>query len=87
MIYVICGVRDRALDAFGVPWFVQSTGQATRGFADAINAKDGKHDNMSAHPEDFDLYHLGEYSDANAVFTLLPHPRLIAVGKDCVISK
>ena len=66
---------------------MQHTGQAIRSFGDAVNAKDGKHDNLSAHPEDFDLYHLGEYNDKDAVFVLLPHPRLIAVGKDCVISK
>lgn len=86
MILQICAVRDRAIDAFGRPMFVAATGQAVRSFGDAINGKADKDDTLASHPEDFDLYHLGTYDDATALFVLLANPRVLAIGKDVKIS-
>lgn len=74
-------VRDSAVDAFGQPNFVVSIGGATRGFADEVN-RAADNNQLNKHPDDFELYHLGSYNDAGAVFTLLEKPRLIARGKD-----
>jgi len=80
---IMC-VRDRALPSFGTPFFQTHIGQAIRSFQDEINNKDGKSP-LSAHPEDFDLYHLGFYYDDNATFELLKDgPKQVAVGKDLV---
>lgn len=79
----ILAVRDRAADAFAAPMFVVSIGGAIRSFADEVNRRaDGNQ--LSAHPEDFDLYEVGLYNDADASFELLERPRQIAVGKDLV---
>ena len=81
MKYVICCVRDRGIDAFGVPFFMAAIGQATRSFADEVNTQ--KEGNMlSKHPEDFDLYHLGYYDDSAARFELLDSPRVLVRGTD-----
>jgi hypothetical protein len=81
MIYQVCAVRDRAVDAFMPPVFVAHIGQAMRNFGDAINGKDQTP--FSSHPEDYDLYHLGSYDDSSGRF-LQPDegPRQIAIGKD-----
>lgn len=81
MKYKIVTIRDRAADVFGIPSFVLSMGAAVRSFGDEINKKDGSP--LSAHPEDFDLFSLGEYDDETGEFEG-GVPRQIAVGKDLV---
>lgn len=83
MIYVICALRDRQIDAYGQPFFTVHTGTAIRSFGDAVNMKDST-DNIRKHPEDFDLYMLGTFDDSTAHFDLLVPPRMLAVGKDQV---
>jgi len=79
MIYYVCAVRDRATDVYGQPMFVAHVAAALRIFGDEIN---GSQSMLSRHPEDFDLYLLGEYDDASGSFNC-GSPRQIAVGKDC----
>ena len=81
MKYRIVTIRDRAADVFGIPSFVMSLGAAVRSFGDEVNKKDGSP--LSGHPEDFDLYELGEYDDDTGQFSQ-GIPRQIAVGKDLV---
>jgi len=81
MKYYIVVVRDRAADVFGVPSFVASKGAAIRGFGDECQRED-KGNLFYQHPEDFDLYELGEYDDSNGTFIQLERPKQIAVGKD-----
>lgn len=81
MKLIICSVRDRAADVFGQPFYTPALGQAIRSFSDEINRADEK-STLFNHPEDFDLYELGSYNDADASFELLEKPRQVAVGKD-----
>lgn len=76
----ILAVRDRALDAFGTPIFVPHVQLAIRSFTDQIN-KEGTE--FNAHPEDYDLYQLGEYEERTGL-VVGQTPRQVAVGKDCV---
>jgi len=85
MRFKICVVRDRALDSFGTPIFVASKGQAIRSFADEVNRAD-PNNSLNKHPEDFELFYLGEYDDESATFEA-ERPQQIAVGKDCVITR
>lgn len=85
MKLVIVAIRDRASNAFGRPNFVVALGQALRGFGDEINRK-AEDNQLSQHPEDFDMYELGSYEDTDATFELLERPRQVAVGKDLVRS-
>lgn len=80
MRYKIVSVRDRAVDTFSVPQFVAAIGAAVRAFGDEIKRK-ADNNALSMHPEDYDLYDLGEYDDDTGQF----HgqvPKCIAVGKD-----
>lgn len=82
MLTKICAVRDRAIDAFGQPMFVVAVGQAVRGFRDEVNNKQSA---IGMHPEDYDLYEIGEYDDASGMIVPCA-PRMVAVGKDLVIN-
>lgn len=80
----IVAVRDRAADVFAQPVFVGSLGAAMRSFGDEINRK-VEGNALASHPEDYDLYHLGEYDDTDGSFST-HQPRQIAIGKDLVRS-
>lgn len=83
MKYIVVSVRDRAADCFGVPVFTVSVGTAIRSFSDEVN-RDGSP--FYAHPEDFDLFVLGEYDDSLGAFECLP-PKQAAIGKDVSVRK
>jgi len=78
MRYKIVTVRDRALDTFGQPVFVAAIGAAVRSFGDQIKDEGSP---MAKHPEDFDLYYIGEYDDQTGEFDGC-RPSQVAVGKD-----
>lgn len=79
-IFAILAVRDRALDAFMQPFFVQSIGVGIRSFSDEVNRAESP---MFAHPDDYDLYSLGTYEDADgSLVQPSGPPRQIAIGKD-----
>lgn len=80
MRYKIVSVRDRAVDAFGPPFFVVNHGAAIRSFGDEIKRSD-PNNNLNKHPEDYDLYALGEFDDDSGTFEVT-RPTQIAVGKD-----
>jgi hypothetical protein len=81
----ICVIKDRASDAYSQPMFVASVGTAIRQFSDEVN-KDSENNQLYNHPDDFDLYHLGEYDDSMAQFSLLEKPVQIAIGKQVKIT-
>lgn len=85
MILHVFAVKDRALDAFMRPWFAQSTGQAIRAFSDELNRPDS---DMNKHPDDYDLWHIGEFND-NSGFLTKPEKGItqIAIGKQVKILK
>lgn len=83
MIFKACAVRDLAVEAFNVPFFVRALGEALRSFQDEVN-KAGTA--LNAHPEHYDLFHLGDYDDSVGRFTALDIPKQIAIGKDCLAS-
>lgn len=78
MRYKVISVRDRAIDTFGTPVCVAAIGAAVRSFGDQINDSNSP---FSNHPEDFDLYSLGEFDDQTGQFTN-EGPVQVAVGKD-----
>lgn len=68
----IFSIYDKKAVAYNQPYFFPQTGQALRAFADLVN------DNTSPlcrHPEDFALFHIGEYNDNTGVITpVTPNP-------------
>lgn len=84
MILLVVSVRDRAADAFGRPFFVHTLGLAIRSFQDEVNRKAADNP-MCAHPEDYDLYHLGAFDDSTGQLVSPPDcPKQIAIGKQMV---
>lgn len=85
MKQIICTVKDRAADAYGRPMFVPSAGVAIRSFSDEIN-RDNAENQLYNHPDDFDLYELGEFDDNTGLFSLHEQPKLLSLGKQVKIS-
>lgn len=85
MKYKVVAIRDRAVDGFMRPWFVTHIGAAARTFADEIN-RQAPDNALCQHPEDYDLYELGDYDDATGLFQT-GVPRQVSVGKDVVRQK
>jgi len=81
MIIKVIAIKDRALDAFMRPFFVATIGAAVRGFQDEINRDDSE---MKKHPDDYDLYWLGDWDDHTGQFSTLPMPEQVAIGKQLI---
>lgn len=82
MTLEILAIRDRALNAYMRPFVAQSVGQAIRMFQDEINRVDSE---MNKHPDDYDLYHLGQFHEnTGALHTLPSGPEQVAIGKQLV---
>lgn len=75
MIYQVFSVKDAKAGAYALPFFLPRMEVAIRSFRDAV--LDPKHD-MSRHPEDYDLYCIGEYDDVEG---RLSHVEPILVAK------
>jgi hypothetical protein len=85
MKLIICTVKDRAADAYGRPMFVPSAGVAIRSFSDEINRNNAENQ-LYNHPDDFDLYELGEFDDNTGLFSLHEQPKLLSLGKQVKLS-
>lgn len=72
-------VRDAKAEAYMQPFFFMTKWQAIRAFWDLVN--DGQ-SQVSRHPGDFALYHLGSYDDFKGVFANLVTPELLATGQE-----
>ncbi|QCQ84892.1 nonstructural protein [Blackfly microvirus SF02] len=73
-------VRDIKANVYGQPMFVNSLGGAIRSFGDEILKADGNP--FALHPEDYELYHYGEYDEATGSITpVSPMPQL-ALGSN-----
>lgn len=81
MKFYIVAIRDSAADVYSVPQFVPSLGGFIRSFGDQI-AKREANDALGAHPEDFEVFHIGTYDDSDASFDIFSVPKAIARGAD-----
>lgn len=76
-------VKDRAIDTYGLPFAQSSTAQALRGFSDEINS-DITTSAVAKHPDDYDLYTIGEYDEDTGKIIPMQPPQLVARGKDLI---
>ncbi|AXL15250.1 nonstructural protein [Microviridae sp.] len=77
MIFKIFTVRDVKSEAYLQPFFLQTTGLATREFEDLIN---NKNHHFNRHPADYHLFELGVYDDTNCSFDMLQSPKSLGTG-------
>lgn len=80
MKQIVCAVKDRAADAFGRPFFVSTAGLAIRSFMDEVS-RDSADNQLFSHPDDFDLFELGVYDDADGSLFSHDQPKLLMLGK------
>lgn len=82
-ILKVLAVYDVKAAAFNRPLFVPAVGLAERSFADEVNrvAPDNA---MNSHPEDFNLFLIGEYDEVSGALSPLNPPSLMVSGASCV---
>lgn len=74
----IITVRDKAVEAYGTPFFTKTIGQAIRSFRDELARDESP---MGQHPEDYDLYFIGDYEEESGAITAMK-PLVIAKGTE-----
>jgi hypothetical protein len=80
MKMLVCTIKDRAAEAYGRPFFLPAAGVAIRSFQDEVNRR-AEDNQVYQHPDDFDLYELGQFDDFSGKFELHDAPKLLALGK------
>lgn len=65
-------IRDTKGDFYGAPFSQHSTVEAERTF---IKLRRESNSNINLYPQDFDLYHLGDYDSQTGVIKALDAPR------------
>lgn len=81
MLQFVVSVQDRASGVFMRPFFVPHRNIAIRDFTDEVNRK-ADDNQLSKHPDDFDLYLLGQFDDNTGVFTSENGPVVLVRAKD-----
>lgn len=79
-------VKDRAIDTYNIPFTQTTREEAVRNFKDQIN-DDPKTNPLAKHPDDYDLYMVGEFDENWGKLEPIGNPQLIARGKDLVEPK
>jgi len=82
--FIVC-VKDRAAEVFNRPFFVPHRNVAVRDFTDEVNRVSP--DNfLNKHPDDFDLYLLGQFDDSTGAFIREGSPTVLVRAKDVIQS-
>ncbi len=76
-------IYDTKANAYMQPWFLTQEGMALRAFSDCVN--DADH-NFGRHPEDYTLFKIGEFDDANANVTWTA-PKSMGNGIEFVLQE
>ena len=61
-------IYDSAASAFNQPFFLHNDGMAIRSFQDNVNHEES---HLNKHPDQFTLYHVGEFDDQEGTMTPL----------------
>lgn len=77
MILHVVAIRDEAVGSFSTPFFTRSTGEAVRGFSDAVNNPDTPY---NKHAKDFSLWLLATFDDNGGSFDVPDTPTLLILG-------
>lgn len=75
MQHHIFSVFDTKADAFLLPFFFATEGQAVRAIKDCVYDRDHM---FGRHPADYSLFRLGTFEDSTGSVDLLPTPTVVA---------
>ena len=84
MLHYVVSVKDRAAEVFNRPFCVPHRNVAIRDFTDEVNPQ-AADNQLSKHPDDFDLYLLGEFNDNTGEFVFDGSPVVLVRAKDVLI--
>lgn len=79
-------VYDSKSECYGNPFYARATGEAIRSFADEVNREDGQ-SAVSAHPEDFTLFEIGEYDAELGEVVMYESKKSLGVGTQFLRSE
>lgn len=68
-------VYDSKAEFYSAPFYQQNVGMALRAFEDTVGDPESA---LCRHPEDFTLFHMGEWENLDCTFDLFATPRAIA---------
>lgn len=74
----VVAVFDVAAQFYHPPVFFRATGAALRWFEDLVRNPEAKE--IHSHPDQFQLFHLGDWDDFSGGFAPLVHPTLLVHG-------
>lgn len=74
-------ILDSKASVYGVPFFLQNEAVAVRMFTDLTNDPKSQ---IAQHPEDYTLYEIGAYEDANALLIPNDKPRPVILASSLV---
>lgn len=83
MIHSMFSVYDQKAEAFLPPFMMPKAQQAQRIFSDCVNSSDHQ---FAAHPEDYTLFHIGNFDDESGVLHPKPTPTSMGLGLEYVIQ-
>lgn len=84
MIVKVMSVYDVKAQSYKAPFFAIALGLGSRMFADAcVDNEIG----FKRHPEDYILYHIGEFDDNQGTFQNIVPPVLVARATDFVVKQ
>lgn len=84
MLLKIVSIYDGKAEAWMNPLVFQSNGQAIRSFGDAVNDSSSE---LGKHPEDYDLFELGEFDQLTGDIKKLKAPAHLAKGLNLVAAQ
>lgn len=79
----VMSVFDSASRLFGQPFFVPATAAAVRSVGDETN-RAAADNALYQHPEDFELYHIGDYDDVSGALIPISPVVLVCRVKDLI---
>lgn len=75
-IFKVYALRDVRTEAFHRPMFLQNDAVLDRSIRDAM---EDEHNLLCTHPEDYQVYRLGEFDDSNGKLAAIPPEHMFNV--------
>lgn len=79
MILEVYSIRDAKAEYFNTPFFQKTKGEAIRNFSNAVNDEKTQ---LNQHPEDFDLWKIGQWDDQKGQIVSLSTPEHVVKAVD-----
>jgi len=73
MIHALIAIKDAKVGAFSKPVAVPTAAAGVRAFADAVNDPSTEY---AKHPEDYSVWHIGDFNDNTGQFISVKHSEL-----------